>query len=156
MNAQKDSQEGAKVQLQSDNKEQGNSSKETSLPTYSLTETLREKDFKDIQPSEFAEFDELFKSLRIKEKKGRRFKSSKTGKMIDLPKSIRQPRQKGGEIFKIFTKDRKPRHSKLVLLADVSASMDIYSTFLNEAPRRKQRSILVDYHFFLRRKRRGI
>ncbi|HLE18122.1 MAG TPA: VWA domain-containing protein, partial [Syntrophales bacterium] len=68
--------------------------------------------------------------INVKEKKGRRFKPSKTGKMIDLPKSIRRSRQKGGEIFKIFTKDRKPRHSNLVLLADVSASMDIYSTFL--------------------------
>jgi len=132
VNAQKDSQEGVKVQLQSDNKEQGNSSEETPLPTYSLTETLREKDFEDIQPSEFVGFDELFKSLRIndKEKRGRRFKSSKTGKIIDIPKSIRQSRQKGGEIIKIFTKDRKPRHAKLVLIADVSASMDIYSTFL--------------------------
>jgi len=128
----KDSQEGAKVLLQSDSKEQGNSSDETSLPTYSLIETLREKDFEDIQPSEFVGFDELFKSLRIndKEKRGRRFKSSKTGKIIDIPKSIRQSRQKGGEIIKIFTKDRKPRHAKLVLIADVSASMDIYSTFL--------------------------
>lgn len=128
----KGSEKEAKVEAEEDSKEEGEPSEETSVPTYSLTERLREKDFEDIQPSEFAEFDELFKTLRInvKEKKGRRFKSSKTGKIIDLPKSIRQSRQKGGEIIKIYTKDRKPRHSKLVLLADVSASMDIYSTFL--------------------------
>lgn len=126
------SEKEAKLEAKEDSKEEGSPSKETSVPTYSLTESLREKDFEDIQPSEFAEFDEIFKSLRInvKEKKGRRFKSSNKGKTIDLPKSIRQSRQKGGEIVKIFTKEKKPKHSKLVLLADVSGSMDIYSTFL--------------------------
>lgn len=112
--------------------EEEGSLQETSLPTYSLAETLREKDFENIRPAEFAEFDELFKSLKIKikEKRGRRFRASNNGKIIDLPRSIRQSRQKGGEIVKLYRREKKPKHSKLVLLADVSASMDVYSTFL--------------------------
>ncbi len=126
------SEKEAKLGTAEDSEEEGASSKEITVPTYSLTERLREKDFEDIKPSEFAEFDDLFKKLRIKvkEKRGRRFKTSHRGRTIDLPKSIRHSRQKGGEIVKIFTKEKKPKHSKLVLLADVSASMDVYSTFL--------------------------
>ena len=126
------SEEDADVQSKEGSEKESNPDTETSVPTYSLSDTLRERDFEDIQPAELAEFDEMFKSLRInvKEKKGRRFKSSNKGRTIDLPKSIRQSRQKGGEIVKIFTKEKKPKHSKLVLLADVSGSMDIYSTFL--------------------------
>ncbi|MDO8723360.1 MAG: VWA domain-containing protein [Syntrophales bacterium] len=129
---QSGSEEDADVQSKKDAKKESNPYAETSVPTYSLSDTLRKKDFEDIQPAELAVFDEIFKSLRInvKEKKGRRFKSSNKGKTIDLPKSIRQSRQKGGEIVKIFTKEKKPKHAKLVLLADVSGSMDIYSTFL--------------------------
>ncbi|PJC76177.1 MAG: hypothetical protein CO012_01610 [Syntrophobacterales bacterium CG_4_8_14_3_um_filter_49_14] len=129
---QSGSEEDAYVQSKKDSEKESNPSAEISVSTYSLSDILREKDFEDIQPAELAVFDEISKSLRInlKEKKGRRFKSSNKGKTIDLPRSIRQSRQKGGEIVKIFTKEKKPKHSKLVLLADVSGSMDIYSTFL--------------------------
>ncbi|MBU3947546.1 MAG: VWA domain-containing protein [Proteobacteria bacterium] len=107
-------------------------SEDYALPAYSLLNTLKEKDFENIKPEELLVYDELFKTLRIKikEKRGRRFKSSNKGKIIDLNKSIRQSRQKGGEIVTIFKKEKKPKHSKIVLLADVSGSMDIYSTFL--------------------------
>ena len=102
------------------------------VPTYSLGQSLREKDFELIAPYEMALFDEIFRNFRIKvkEKLGRRFKPSNKGKMIDLRRSIRQSTQRGGEIMQILTKQRKPRESKLVLLADVSGSMDIYSRFL--------------------------
>ncbi|MFH2047426.1 MAG: VWA domain-containing protein [Pseudomonadota bacterium] len=107
-------------------------SEEEALPSYSLSTPFKEKDFEDVKPEELYLYDELFKSLRIniKEKKGRRYKSSNKGKIIDLQKSIRQSRQKGGEIINIFKKEKKPKRSKLVLLADVSGSMDVYSTFL--------------------------
>ena len=129
---QSGSEEDADVQSKKDSKKQSTLYAETAVPTYSLSESLREKDFEDIKPHELALFDEIFKSLRInvKEKKGRRFKSSNKGKNIDLPKSIRQSRQKGGEIVKIYTREKKPKQSKLMLLADVSGSMDIYSSFL--------------------------
>lgn len=107
-------------------------SEEEAVPGYSLVTLFKEKDFEDVLPEELYLYDELFKSLRIniKEKKGRRYKTSNKGNIIDLHKSIRQSRQKGGEIINIFKKEKKPKRSKLVLLADVSGSMDIYSTFL--------------------------
>jgi hypothetical protein len=129
---QSGSEEDTEADTKKDSKKQSNLYAETSVPTYSLSERLREKDFEEVKDEDLSLFDEAFKTLRInvKERKGRRFKSSNKGKIIDLPKSIRQSRQKGGEIVKIYTKERKPKQSKLVLLADVSGSMDIYSTFL--------------------------
>ncbi|MGB5158004.1 VWA domain-containing protein [Desulfobacterium sp. N47] len=140
----KDGEQYAEAKLSADKKDEKEKSEENreeenkppseavSLPTYSLLDTLKEKDFENVRPEELLVFDELFKTLRIKikEKRGRRFKSSYKGKIIDFNKSIRQSRQKGGEIVNIFKKEKKPKHSKLVVLADVSGSMDIYSTFL--------------------------
>ncbi len=129
---QSGSDEDTEVDTKKDAKKESNLYAETAVPTYSLSERLREKDFEEVKDADLNLFDEAFKNLRInvKERKGRRFKSSNKGKIIDLPKSIRQSRQKGGEIMKIYTRERKPKRSKLVLLADVSGSMDIYSTFL--------------------------
>ena len=114
-----------------DSKKLSNQYEEVAVPTYSLGESLREKDFELIAPYEIALFDEIFRNFRIKvrEKLGRRFKPGTKGKMIDLRRSIRQSTQRGGEITQILTRQRKPRQSRLVLLADVSGSMDIYSRF---------------------------
>jgi hypothetical protein len=115
-----------------DSKKLSNQYNEVNVPTYSLGQSLREKDFELIAPYEIALFDEIFRNFRIKvkEKFGRRFKPSNKGKTIDLRRSIRQSTQRGGEIMQILTKERKPRESKIVLIADVSGSMDIYSRFL--------------------------
>lgn len=120
------------VPSRKDSKKRSNIYEEITVPTHSLTEALKEKDFEDVTDHEVALFDEVFKNLRVnvKEKKGRRYKPCSNGKIVDLKRSIRQSTQKGGDIIKIYTKMRKPRQSKLVLLADVSGSMDIYSRFL--------------------------
>jgi len=115
-----------------DSKKLSNQFEEIAVPTYSRGESLREKDFELITPYEMALFDDIFRNLkiRVRERLGRRFKPSNRGKLIDLRRSIRQSTQRGGEITKILTKKRKPRHSKLVVIADVSGSMDTYSRFL--------------------------
>jgi len=115
-----------------DSKRINNQYSETEVPTYSLGESMKEKDFELITPYEMALFDDIFRNLKIKlrEKHGRRFKPSNKGKLIDLRRSIRQSTQRGGEIMRILTKEKKPRQTKLVVIADVSGSMDVYSRFL--------------------------
>ncbi len=100
--------------------------------TYSAAETLRKKDFEEITQSEVALLEEVFKRLqiKIKEKKGRRFRPALSGRMVDLRRTIRQSTQRGGEIIDILKRERKPKESKVVVLADVSGSMDAYSRFL--------------------------
>ncbi|MCX5901959.1 MAG: VWA domain-containing protein [Proteobacteria bacterium] len=92
-----------------DSKKLSNQYDEVNVPTYSLGQSLRERDFELITPLEMAMFDEVFRSFRItvKEKLGRRFKPSNKGKMVDLRRSIRQSTQRGGEIMNILTRDRK-------------------------------------------------
>jgi len=99
---------------------------------HSVHESLREKDFERILENELPFLDELFKRMRLKsrERKGLRFKPSKGGRIVDLRRSMRESTQRGGEIVSILKKERKPKETKLVLLADVSGSMDIYSAFL--------------------------
>ncbi|MCP4714138.1 MAG: VWA domain-containing protein, partial [Deltaproteobacteria bacterium] len=100
--------------------------------TYSAVENLKQKDFEDIPQAEVAMMDQIFRRLQIKirEKKGRRFKPAKSGQMVDLRRTIRQSTQRGGEIVDILKRERKPKESKIVVLADVSGSMDAYSRFL--------------------------
>jgi uncharacterized protein with von Willebrand factor type A (vWA) domain len=100
--------------------------------TFSARESLWEKDFGHIQDSELPILEELFKriGLRSRERKRDRFKPSRDGGVVDLRRSARDSLQWGGEIVRILRKERKPRKTKLVLLADVSGSMDVYSVFL--------------------------
>jgi len=100
--------------------------------TYSAVENLKQKDFEEIPQEEVGLMDQVFKRLqiKIKEKKGRRFKPAKNGKTVDLRRTIRQSTQRGGEIIDILKRERKPKESKIVILADVSGSMDAYSRFL--------------------------
>jgi len=122
----------------SDDKSRKGSSKHSNIYeevptfTYSSIENLRQKDFEEISQAEVSMMDQVFKRLqiKIKEKKGRRFKPSNSGSMIDLRRTIRNSTQRGGEIVDILWRDRKPKPSKVVLLADVSGSMDAYSRFL--------------------------
>lgn len=132
VNKQSKTEEDEEGNPKKDSRKLSNQYEETAVPTYSMGQSLREKDFELINAYEMALFDDIFRNLkiRVREKLGRRFKPSKKGKTIDLRRSIRQSTQRGGEIMDILTKERKPKQSKLVLLADVSGSMDVYSRFL--------------------------
>ncbi len=111
---------------------QGSNYEEIPIFTYSAVENLKQKDFEEITQSEVFLMDQVFKRLqiKIKEKKGRRFRPAKSGRMVDMRRTIRQSTQRGGEIVDILKRERKPRESKIVVLADVSGSMDAYSRFL--------------------------
>lgn len=132
VNKQSRTEEDEEGAPKKDSKKMSNQFADVSVPTYSRGESLRDKDFELITPYEMALFDDIFRNLkvRVREKLGRRFKPSNKGKIVDLRRSIRKSTQRGGEIMKIETKARKPRQIRLVLLADVSGSMDIYSRFL--------------------------
>jgi uncharacterized protein with von Willebrand factor type A (vWA) domain len=49
---------------------------------------------------------------------------------MDLRRTIRHSLRRGGEIVDLFYRRRKIRKTRVVLLADVSGSMDLYSRFL--------------------------
>ncbi len=96
------------------------------------TEKLRYTDFSKITQKENDELEKLAyqlwkqMSLRLKKK----FKYT-TGKgAVDIRKTIRRNLNNGGSLVELVKKNKKPQKNKLVMLLDVSGSMDKYSFFL--------------------------
>ncbi len=100
---------------------------------YSEVETLRHKDFATCSDAELAELYELMPSLRFNvptRRSRRQVASSKRSGRPDLRRTIRQALTTGGEPIrrKFQTSDRRAR--RVVMLLDVSGSMEPYSRAL--------------------------
>ena len=95
-------------------------------------ERLRATDFAKVSNIESDELDDLAKrlwkemSLRLK----KRYRQSLNKGSIDIRKSIRSNASNGFEMLKLIRKNKKPQKHKLILLLDVSGSMDKYSFYL--------------------------
>lgn len=94
-------------------------------------EVVKATDFSQLNPKESELLDELADklvremSLRIKRKR----KKAKSG-TINLGDSIRKNIQNGGTIIQLLRKARKKEKYRLLILLDVSGSMDKYSYYL--------------------------
>ena len=103
------------------------------LGTYSAAEVLRRKAFEDFTDEEFEIARRVIRSLvwRLDERLTRRqVRSPKRGGPPDLPRAIRQSLQQGGEIVSLPSRRRKTKPRPLVVICDVSGSMDRYSRVL--------------------------
>ncbi len=95
------------------------------------TEALRKTDFNYVTQVDEQILNQLSEqlvremSLRIR----RKFKKGKS-EQIDLANTIRSSIQQGGNFFRLHTKERKKEKLRLVILLDVSGSMDKYSFYL--------------------------
>ena len=105
---------------------------EQELASYSIGENLSEKDFTTIPKQDLQEvmqiIKEMSKSLAIST--NRRHLKSNNDKQFDLRNTIRKNLKRGGELIEIAYKKPKKNRLKLVMLCDVSKSMDLYSAFL--------------------------
>jgi uncharacterized protein with von Willebrand factor type A (vWA) domain len=103
-----------------------------SIAAYSAAEVLRQKDFSHLEASEIAEVRRLIAELRWKAatRKLRRTKRSAKGPHFDPRRALRENLAKGGEIITLprRTPRRKPR--PLVLICDISGSMERYTSLL--------------------------
>ncbi len=111
----------------------GNRTEETEeTAAYSIQETLSQKDFSSVPENEL---DQLVKSIRELSKKlaarlSRRYQKSGNNQLPDLRRTLRKNMRYGGELLQIaFRRPRRTR-TKLVILCDVSQSMDLYTAFL--------------------------
>ena len=100
---------------------------------YSALETLREKDFAECSDSELNELQRLMMDLRFTSTtrpSRRRISSKHRTRLPDLRRTVRRALATGGEpIHREFLEmDRRPR--RLVLLLDVSGSMEPYARAL--------------------------
>jgi uncharacterized protein len=106
--------------------------KETELRTYSVVENLNQKDFAMIAADDLAEVMQRVRelSLTLARRANRRHRRTSSARQFDLPHTLRKNLRRGGEILEITYRKPRKNHLNVVVLADVSQSMDLYSTFL--------------------------
>lgn len=104
----------------------------TELATYSAGETLTRKDFSAFTEDELGEVVRVIhliaRSLALRF--SRRKAKSKTPAGLDLRRTLRLNLRRGGEILDLAFRKPQRHRQQIVLLCDVSKSMDLYSRFL--------------------------
>ncbi len=111
----------------------GNKTKEeTEMATYSDLEVLTKEDFASFNESELQEVYKVVKIIaqKLANQQSRRFQKSKKAAQFDLKNTLRLSLRRGGEILDIVHHKRKKQEVKIVLICDVSRSMELYSHFL--------------------------
>jgi uncharacterized protein len=98
----------------------------------SSTERLRKIDFAQVPQSDLAELERLSRRLlqRLSCRISRRLQPRKWRGIVDLRKTIRKNLGRGGDPIELSFKKQKRRRARLVILLDVSDSMNPYSLFL--------------------------
>jgi len=99
--------------------------------TYSDREVLRHKDFAQMSVEESEAVNELMSHLRwkISERRTRRARPGK-GETLDLRRTLRRSLRAGGEIFSWSYREPKLKPRPLVIIADISGSMERYTRVL--------------------------
>jgi hypothetical protein len=99
---------------------------------YSAEDLLARKDFSEFTREDMEEAREIVAKLAavLATKLSRRKVVGKKGKTIDFRRSWRQSLVHGGEPLELIRKQRKIKKTKILLLCDVSGSMDCYAKFL--------------------------
>jgi len=100
--------------------------------TYSASEVFQSKDFQDFTQDELAEAKRLMSDLkwRLSLRPSRRQAPSKHGRRLDGRRTVRKSLRYGGVPLELAHKERKYKPRPLVLICDVSGSMDLYSRLL--------------------------
>jgi uncharacterized protein with von Willebrand factor type A (vWA) domain len=100
--------------------------------SYSPLESLREKDFSTFQPDDTAAFARVVAQIgrRLATRQSSRTHRSRRGSVVDLRRTLRRNLSYGGTILQLEHERRKILKPRLVLLCDVSRSMDEYARFL--------------------------
>ena len=111
---------------------EGEDEDENALPLYSPVEILAGKDFSRFQAEEMAEVARavLVIAKRLATRESRRTRIASRSHLIDPRRTVRRNMKYGGTIIELARKQRKIRKPRLVLICDVSRSMDTYSRFL--------------------------
>ena len=99
--------------------------------SYSASEALRTKDFADFDADEMEQVRALLALLRPRiEHRMTPRKVRGRGRQIDLRRTLRNALRTGGEPLVLPRRERKQRQRPLVVLCDISGSMDRYSRVL--------------------------
>ncbi|MEP3210485.1 MAG: VWA domain-containing protein [Maribacter sp.] len=107
------------------------SDEQKEVAAFSDLEVLTKKNFLDLSEDEMRLMMRVLRKLarKMAHQKSRLRKKSKRYQHLDLKQTMRTNMRKGGEIQQLQFSERKDRKLKLVLLCDVSRSMELYSRF---------------------------
>ena len=121
----------AKRRKREPNRARGGRAKRAS-PAYSPAEVLSQKDFSSIQADQIHQIRRLIAKLvpKFATRLSRRKKAAASAREIDLRRSVKRSIRTGGEVIKLFRRKRRIQKTQIILLCDVSGSMDSYSQFL--------------------------
>ena len=99
------------------------------LMTASVEERLRHKDFSQYTPDELAELRRLVARLRVvpPPRRSRRTWAARSGRRLDLRRTLRHSHRTAGDPVRRDYRRRRTRQRRVVLLVDVSGSMESYS-----------------------------
>jgi uncharacterized protein with von Willebrand factor type A (vWA) domain len=95
-------------------------------------ERLGKIDFSQVPQSDLAELERVSQRLlrRMSYRVSRRLRSGKRRDAVDLRRTLRRSITRGGEPIELSYKGRQRQRTRLVILLDVSDSMNLYSFFL--------------------------
>jgi uncharacterized protein len=100
--------------------------------TYSFAEGLYQKEFSHLTSDELAVARDLTKrrAWDLGLRRSRRTRPARGGETFDYRRTLRASLRRGGEVLSLDTRERRTKRRDLVLLCDVSGSMDRYSRLL--------------------------
>jgi uncharacterized protein with von Willebrand factor type A (vWA) domain len=110
--------------------EAGDAEDQALLVRYSPVESLRQRDFTKLNSREQAEINRLIAALRVSARRRTSMRlrpSRQRGGKIDMRRTVRSAMRHGGEPVGLAWRRRATHPRRLVILADVSGSMERYA-----------------------------
>ena len=100
--------------------------------TYSIQENISRKDFSSIPEEDVDELMKIIRAIatRLAAKSSRRYKASQHQDIPDLRQTLRKNLRRGGELLEIAYRKHQRNRLKVLMLCDVSKSMELYTVFL--------------------------
>jgi uncharacterized protein with von Willebrand factor type A (vWA) domain len=98
---------------------------------YSPVESFGRRDFSDLSAAEVDKMTVVLRNVAraLAGRAARRYRQNASRGPLDLRRTLRRNLKQGGEMVDLVRRSRRPRPMKVVLLCDVSRSMEIYSRF---------------------------
>jgi uncharacterized protein len=125
-------EEKMQVKLEAKDEGEENEEGEEEMALYSPAEVEIDKDFSTFQADDMTEIARaiLLIAKKLATRESRRTRAASKSHLIDMRRTFRRNLKYGGTIIELAHKDRKIRKPRIVLICDVSRSMDSYSRFL--------------------------
>ena len=102
------------------------------LAAPSTRDTIATKHFRNYASDDLAALEQVAAMIvkRLRSRRSRRWRQARRGARLDPRRIVRLALATGGDPIRLARRQRALRRTKLVVLCDVSGSMDLYSRFL--------------------------